>query len=201
MTDKKGFTLMELLVSMAIFGVISGLVVVNFRAGARGDELRLAAESVAAALRDAEARTAAGVQSSACAGGTRANLLCPNGAVDCDEGVCLTKSPSGGYGVAASPGADSVALFADHNGDGLFQDGEDLQNLRLSPTGNVIIETIVPDGLGSVITFLPPAGKALINGAEADLEFAVLLKHLATGSRRRVSANRVSRLVEVTTPP
>lgn len=55
----KGFTVVELLVSIAIFALLSGLTIAGFRSAEETRELSAAAESVSAALRDAELRNRA----------------------------------------------------------------------------------------------------------------------------------------------
>lgn len=197
----KGFTLIELVVSIAIFATISSLVVANFRAGARSDELRLAAERVSAAIRDAEARASAGTTSPICAAGERAGLQCPDGASDCPGSACIAQVPEGGYGIAASPAAkDRVFLFADENANGQFEDGEQVEEIRLAESGSVSVGAVVPDPMGSTISFLPPGGAALVNGGTAENTFTITIEHSVSGGTRVVTVNRISRLVEITAP-
>ncbi len=55
-----GFTLVELLVSIAIVGLMSAAALVNFRSGARSDALRLGAREVVSRIRDAQTMAATG---------------------------------------------------------------------------------------------------------------------------------------------
>ncbi len=98
----RGFTLVELLVSMGIFVIITSLVIVNFRSGQYRDELNGAAGIVQAALR--EAQTAA-------SSGTVTPSPCPDPA---NPGHLLSTAgpPPSGYGLhLTSP--NTIIEFAD----------------------------------------------------------------------------------------
>jgi prepilin-type N-terminal cleavage/methylation domain-containing protein len=93
--SRAGFTMVELLISIAIFIMITGLVIVNFRAGQYRDELTGAAGLVQATLR--EMQTAAN-------SGTVTPTPCP--------GVTTPQVPPSGYGVYfATP--STMIEFAD----------------------------------------------------------------------------------------
>lgn len=87
----KGFTLNELLVSMAILGVLSALLIANFSRGRLSDDLRISSQTLASNLRR--------VQNLATVGQTLAS----------------GKVPPGGYGVAIEwvPSQKAYAVFAD----------------------------------------------------------------------------------------
>lgn len=57
---QNGFTLIELVVSISIFTVISGIIVANLRSGTLRDELILDATGLVEAIRDAQTKTTAG---------------------------------------------------------------------------------------------------------------------------------------------
>ena len=89
---KKGFTIVDLLISIAIFGLITASVLVNFRAGARNDSVRQSANITLSFLRRAQTMTLSG------------ELL--------NDGTF----PKGGYGVRFdSSDTDTLILFADKN--------------------------------------------------------------------------------------
>lgn len=58
---KKGFTLIELVVSLSIFMLITGLMLANFRAGDNSNELQKSAELLASRIREAQTRALSGV--------------------------------------------------------------------------------------------------------------------------------------------
>lgn len=56
-----GFTLVELLISIAIFVSLTGVLLANFRQGDYSEELRLSAELLAVNLREAQTRSISGI--------------------------------------------------------------------------------------------------------------------------------------------
>src|SRR3989344_8609875 len=98
---RAGFTLIELIVSMAIFGTIATLVVANLRGGTQRSELTLGATTVAEAIREAATRTNAGELVGMCVGGSMNGRACPG--TGCGAGSnCVNTLPLGGFGVHVS---------------------------------------------------------------------------------------------------
>lgn len=90
--NNKAFTIVDLLVSIAVFGLVTASVLVNFRAGARNDSVRQSADIAANFLRRAQTMTLSG------------ELL--------SDGTF----PNGGYGVRFdSADTNTLILFADKN--------------------------------------------------------------------------------------
>ncbi len=58
---RKGFSYIELVISLGIFIVISGLMLANFRAGDNANELQKSADLLAASIREAQTRALSGV--------------------------------------------------------------------------------------------------------------------------------------------
>ena len=75
----RGFTLVEMLISLAIFAVVTAMAVANFRAGAQGDELRVSARIIASTVRRAQTQAVAGSSVFFCHGGTDEGKVCPSG--------------------------------------------------------------------------------------------------------------------------
>ncbi len=117
---KRGFTLVELLVAIGIFTMISAAVVANLRSGSRGGELRLQASNLASFLRQAQVMSLAGEQ---------------------HNGV----TPTGGFGVqisACTATPCQVILFADENSNFIYDaPGELVQTIEL---GQAQIQSVLP---------------------------------------------------------
>jgi len=102
---KLGFTIIDLVVSMAIFVLITSAVVANFRVGQYGDSVRQSASISAGFLREAQTMSLQGAK---------------------EEGKSF---PQGGYGVSfaiSNPG--EIVLFADYDGDYSFDEGEKIKS-------------------------------------------------------------------------
>ena len=99
-----GFSIVELIVSVSVIAIISTLLIANFRVGKDRDELRGAANVLAAVLQQAQAYALAGRTASDSAHGTLV--------------------PPGGYGVYISVPANQIMFFGD-DGDHLFDSTKD----------------------------------------------------------------------------
>ncbi len=135
---RKGFTLVELLISISIVAIMTAMVVVNIGGGSRKQELRLAADNLASVIRKAQISSSAGRQ--------------VNSAV-----------PVGGYGVslpACTTPPCSVYFFADLDG-GLDYDGaaELQETVKLPST----IEIPTVPGGNMTLLFKPPQGVICLN--------------------------------------
>jgi len=161
---KRGFTIIELLVAIAIFIVVTGLIVANFRRGARSDELRIAASGLASTLRRVQTMVQAGV---------------------------LTNStfPVGGYGVHVSITDPShYFVFADFNNNKNYESSsENLETINLPP--NILIDQITPASTTDII-FIPP--KPMIYITDSPNAAEIILKDQISGQKRKVTVNRIS---------
>lgn len=196
-----GFTLIELMVSMSIFAVITGFVLVNFRQGSRTDEVRFAAQTAASVIRDAMTRGTAGATALACVAGGAVNGVCTGEPPACAGGVCVSTVPKG-WGVAFGTDApeDSIVLFADVNGNKTYDAGEEVATERYSASGFVTVTAASPIATRSTILFVPPVPDVLVNGGTAADEAVFTLTHGAGGGARTVRFNRISRRIEITNP-
>lgn len=164
---KKGFTIIELLVSLGIFVVVTAMVVANFRGGSRSDELRIASEALISNLRKAQNMAFSG------------QLV---------NGV----NPPGGYGVyfkLSEP--DRYVIFADQDGDFGYTAGEGLIDGTIILPKDIRISAVGPQANSSVV-FKPPKPTIYINGATADATLSVKLVHNLSGKTRTVTVKRIS---------
>lgn len=190
MTLARGFTLPEMLVSMSIFAVLTAVVMVNFRVGERGDELRFGAARLASLIRDAEARASSGVSACVCLGGGGSGTLCSAGRV-CPVGTASEVVPAGGYGVHIGLGDKAAVLFADLDASHTLTAGEEIESEQLSASAGVQGQAD-----GGDIVFVPPRPEVWINGSKTPTEYGVTLEQLLSGMRRAVRYNRISRRIE-----
>ncbi|MBI3626498.1 prepilin-type N-terminal cleavage/methylation domain-containing protein [Candidatus Uhrbacteria bacterium] len=139
---KKGFTILELLVSISIMATITVLVTANLAAGNRSVELRSATDNLASLIRKASVWSLVGHQI--------------NG-----------QFPIGGYGVSipacAAPPC-KVTLFADLDGSLTYNSAGNLLNTPVSTQVDERVEdlamgnfmSLVPPGQGIDLLFKPP---------------------------------------------
>src|SRR5690349_15319328 len=100
-SDRAGFTLVELLVSISIIGVLTGLMLANFRGGQQAAEVRLASDIVVSQIRSMQTSSLSGRLVSACSGGSNDLAVCEAGIVpppSCPGGTCQRRVPTG-YGL------------------------------------------------------------------------------------------------------
>ena len=134
--EKTGFTLVELLVVIAVILTITGAVVINYRRGGRIDLQRTVVD-ISQKVREVEEMALASEE--------------VNGSV-----------PSGGYGVYFnSSDPDTYIIFADEDGDGSYDGaGERVREEKIG--SNVEIFNIIPSDPVSII-FVPPEPKVKID--------------------------------------
>jgi prepilin-type N-terminal cleavage/methylation domain-containing protein len=197
--SRSGFTLIEMLISLSIFAVITGMVLSNLRLGAQGDELRISSQLVAASIRRAQTLAIAGQTVSYCQGGADDKKLCPNGTTDCSGSPCVTETPSA-YGVHFSTGSGAnrrIILFADIDGDRTFDASEEIKGENVSSGPFVAVQALTLGASTSVsdldIVFVPPKPSVVFNdGATADGMATVTVRHANTQQEKRITINKVS---------
>jgi len=164
-----GYSLIDLIVSIAIFGMIAGSVVINFRAGSRSDSVRQGAQVLASVLRRAQTSTLSGAE---IAGGS---------------------FPQGGFGVRLdSADASTVLLFADSDGNGVYTDsGELLEEVRLRGDAQFNV-------VGSLdVVFTPPDADVLFNGLATEASRQLNISAAGTDTTKAVIVYRVSGQIRV----
>jgi prepilin-type N-terminal cleavage/methylation domain-containing protein len=195
----RGFTLIEVLISLAIFAVITGFALANFRLGGQGEELRLAAENLASAVRRAQTQAIAGQTVFAC---DATRTLCdPADAAACPAGVCSAIVPRGfGVRVAIGEGRDrSIIQFADIDGDKDLDAGEVTSRESVSLTPQVAVSALSVSFDGALdIVFVPPRPRTHFSADRfPDTVAAITLRQSATGATRTVTVNRISGQISV----
>ncbi len=193
---RRGFTLIEMLVSLAIFVIVTAFVTANFRAGRQSDELRIASQLAASSLRRAQSFALAGQTTTFCRGGANDLRECLGGTdVECVGGACVREVPHG-YGVHFStvdPARQRIVFFADTNGNHAYDDGEAIRSDAVSPGTSVVVNTVNPSATGVLdVVFDPPNPTVYFNGGTATPIASVTVRHLATGQMKTVTVNALS---------
>jgi prepilin-type N-terminal cleavage/methylation domain-containing protein len=199
--NARGFTLVEMLVSLSIFAVVTAFVTANFRAGRQGDELRVSSQLVASSIRRAQTLAIAGQTVFWCDGGAQDRRTCPGGTdAECGGGVCRRDIPDG-YGAHFSTvdGEDRrVTVFADIDGDLRYDEGEAIRSDSVSSGPFVFVQALAPeDGSALDIVFTPPRPGITFNGDTSQVVAAIDLAHRETGAVDTVSVNAVSGQVNI----
>jgi len=199
MNKRFGFTLVEMLVSLAIFGVITGFVMANLRVGGQGDELRISSQLVASAIRRVQTMAVAGQTVYFCrqTGELVGSKLCPTGQdAECPEGTCAKEIPPGGFGVHFSTAAGSertIITFADLDRDYGYDAGEEIRRDSVSSGALVGVSTLQPvtdDQLD--IVFAPNAMAVYFNKSTETAIATIVVRHSHTGAAKRVIVNSLS---------
>lgn len=128
--NKSGFTMLELIVSLAMFAIITAVAIAGFRGATPAEELRIARRKLIEDLRTAQIYALTGRKCQEGDGGDN-NENCP-----------LNTVPAGGYGLCiqrCSAPPCSYILFADNNSSKRYDDGEMLSDGQKEFGGKIII--------------------------------------------------------------
>ncbi|MEA3249678.1 MAG: prepilin-type N-terminal cleavage/methylation domain-containing protein [Patescibacteria group bacterium] len=198
---QRGFTLIEMLISLSIFAVITAMAVANFRAGAQGDELRVSARLVASTVRRAQTQAVAGYSIFFCHGGADEGKVCPSGNdSECGGGVCTKDIPDAwGVRISTLSGENrELIVFADTNGSKRYESGEAVRFDAISSGPFVNILSVTPNDANVLdIIFEPPKPKMYFNDSIVNGIATIVLEHQHTGTQQSVTVNRISGLVSV----
>lgn len=93
-----GFTLVEMIVVVGIFALVTGLILGNFREGKKNDDLRRGTLELEDNLRKVQVLGMSGQIVSVCVEGEDEGKSC-EADDDCDGGTCESRVPTGGFGI------------------------------------------------------------------------------------------------------
>lgn len=194
----RGFTLVELLVSISIIGVITGMMMANFRGGQQSAEVRLAADILVAQIRSVQTSALAGRLVSVCSGGADALDVCEpkTPPVACSGGTCQKRVPTG-YGIRLATSDPTVyTLFYDTDDDRAYDAGEELSAAPYVSTAAVLFQGS-PAGDPVDLVYTPPFGTLYVNGSASGSTTVVLpLGHQFGSMTRNVTVYRLSGKIE-----
>jgi prepilin-type N-terminal cleavage/methylation domain-containing protein len=189
-----GFTLVELLISISIVGVITGMMMANFRGGQHNTEVRLASDILVDQIRSVQTSSLSGRLVAVCSGGSNNLSVCEpkSPAVTCTGGVCQKRVPTG-YGIRFTGTPDkSYILFYDTDGDWRYDGGEELTTTAYVATNNVRMSA---SSLGTPldIVYAPPYGQVYVNGVTGAVPTVTLtLTHQFGSATRHVNIHTLS---------
>ncbi len=177
---KSGFTLIELIVSITVIAMVTGIFLANYGSANRRTDLTMTAQKLVSDIRLAQSY-ALGLARYGNSGSTNV--------------------PLGGWGISfdlTSLGNDRYRIFADDNANQVYNSGEADERFGAQiiylPT-NINIESI-STGNKLDITFLPPDPITTINSGTASTSVDIILKDQKTNSIKTVRINFLG-LVEV----
>lgn len=189
--SQRGFTLVELLVTIAIISLLLGMVVVNFRISEQSSAVNLGTEHLAGALREIQ------------------NYSLAQKRIVVDASVPDGVIPPGGYGLEISVKQNSYLLYADLDNVPGFKKGIDyLIRTENLPT-DAVLENIFSDDAKPTradIVFTAPNGAMDIyltpsvlppgqSATSADLQ--VCLKNSDCGFQRMINLERDGSLINI----
>ena len=178
-SSNNGFTLIELVVVMAIISIMSAVIISGYSGQRDSKALSLGESQVINDIRIAQSKSY--------------NIL------SIDDG---TNFPEGGYGIRFTEGSDKYIVFADLDSDGIYDGaGEKFEEIELPR--NVKVSCLMKDGSACGvftdvdIVFQPPYGKVLINGDEkSGGNFIELEIEITNGSNTKTIEVSSSRLIK-----
>ncbi len=185
--------------SLSIIGVITGLMLANFRGGQQSAELRFAAEILTNQLRELQTNALSGRLVGVCTAGPDALKVCEvakNPPVNCTGGTCQ-KRVVDGYGIRLSV-ADpkKYTLFYDTDGDMAFDAGEELSSPAYVSTASVLFEASTV-GAAVDVVFKPPSAQIFVNGSSGAPDTVELtLRHAIGNLVRHVTLYRIAGKIE-----
>ncbi len=163
---QNGFTLIEMLVSIAILALLSTVIIANYRAGQRQVNVQNAANQLASDLRVAQNYTLSGKENAS------------------------GNFPTGGWGVHLVNGNASYILFADNNGNYTYDAGEEFKTLNLpNKTQISAIQINGSDTSPLDIVFEPPDPTTYIDGTKNNNDAEITLIETDSSKTKKVKVN------------
>lgn len=178
-----GYTLFELLVSMAVFGILSGILVFGFRGAGQANNLRQNAAELVENIRRIQALSISGATVKVCTNTTPPvactdNGMCEGGS-SCDDAA----SPRGGFAVDAGTAGSSTGykLYAN-----MQEDTTTTTLLRYSAGGSgnerdqliAIGDVTLTDHayftyVNTPVSFIPPRGYPVMDSLVTEAKFCI----------------------------
>lgn len=211
-----GFTLAELMVSVAILMIISLSVMGDITRTRYQEELNSSARSLMGSLRDIQSRALAASSVKLCTPSAGVTAVCDFNLAKCGTASCNQSSSPAVYGVTLVSAATQYTTFADVNGTSNYREdlagNETLQTIPFAKSNStspsfVSIISETADGVGvtsSTVTFDRQRGSMRINAclggscvpAEAQA-LSITLRHSKTSKTKVIYLNAVTGKVEI----
>lgn len=202
----QGFSIIEILISITIFALITVAVISDFRSGEFKNQLSIAAQNVASEIRETQGMVSAGQPTKICMEALVITGNCEDDSSEC-AGECIENVPAGGYGLVFKDNSENIILFGNTDAtDGYDAVDEKIRDLKVSPTGRVEIGLMHVGGLPVEelhIIFMPPTNQVIFDGPDVfgDPEEArIELIHQGMFETREIYINRISGRIDVIKP-
>lgn len=205
----KGFSVVELLISLGIIVILATITVFELRSTNRHDELNTAARQLAADIRAIQSRALAAADTKACDGGGF-YAICEATTTACGVNPCETTIPAS-YGIFLQSGSSTYTLFADLNPiaalDGNLTDNSEAlitRSLLSLNSTNVFIDDIstpLSSGVAYVnITFSRQYGAVNLNDPSTPPEptiVSIRIRHTLSNDTKIIEVNRITGRVSI----
>lgn len=171
---KKSFTLVELLVVIAVFTILSIISILNFRGGGMGSSLKRDSAKMALNLREIEEMTIAGKEYGP-------SSICNN---------C--------YGAEFTEDGNYYTLFADLNMNYEYDGGDEyIEEIYFEGKNKIKERPFYVNSSGSTSTvpiltvvFYPPNPTVVINQEVDNIEAGIIIENTSNGNLRGIRINR-----------
>lgn len=150
--SRRGFTLAELLVSVAIMAVISTIAVVDLRRSAEHDELATAVRVMQSDVSGLQSEALAATNIAFCQDALANWIVCSNGTSDCAVPASCAAAAPGGVGVTFNVGSSTYDLYAVHDADASNWTQTSAKQVFMtrsfaqSGAPDVVIQSVTPSG-------------------------------------------------------
>lgn len=172
---QKGFTLMEMIVSLTIFIMITTIVIANFKLNNTSRQVRFDAQDFQSVLRKAQLMSLFGR--------TISNNVVPIGGYGIHIEQCLTP-------------ICSYFMFADLDGELDYDSGEELPGERHFFSPNTIVDSLNETPMD--IVFKPPRPFVCMNGkCEGYTDIVISIKQKNTNIQNKVIINPISGRISI----
>lgn len=205
----KGFTLIEAMVSVAILGLLAGIVTVNLTESRRTEELNAAARIIAADIRSAQSRALSVKNVKFCQDAGDAWIACELSSSSCKSGSTCTSYPPDGIGLHFSQGSSTYEWYAIFNGPGnefsRTSVGQNFLSRKLDLAGapNVVLSNasaVLPSTTSADIFFQRQNGSMRLNacaGCSEPTNLSLTVTHAQSGKTKQVVVNAITGRISI----
>ncbi len=206
MHKRDGFTLIEVMVSVTIMGIIATIAFFSLTTSQRTDQLNTAARVVEADLRSAQSRALTAENIKTCTDNIGLKKSCEISTVGCTD-ACVPAPPAG-IGIRFVPGKDRYTTFAEvepSTNDWRYSGTrEDVFTRVLAAAGapNVIVSAVSGSSTAD-IAFKRQNGSMVIDGCDLSqgtctpVSLTITLKHTKLNVTRTVSVNAITGRISI----